>query len=151
MSEQATTEQADGQPEVVVYAICAMSDIPSQKARGFNLVRLDSNGEERPFPIVVVRWGKQVFGYVNKCPHDGVNLDWERNTFLEPNYGLRLMCGKHGALFDLGAGMCVEGPCKGRSLTPVNLAVVDNDICVVGVTLAEDVDRDVEEGDCAGE
>jgi len=151
MNEQGTTtELTDGMPEVVVYAICAMSDIPSQKARGFNLVRLDDNGDEKPFPIVVVRWGKQVFGYVNKCPHDGVNLDWERNTFLEPNYGLRLMCGKHGALFELGTGMCIEGPCKGRGLIPVDLAVVDNDICVVGVTLAEDVD-DAEEGDCAGD
>ncbi|MGA8172664.1 MAG: Rieske 2Fe-2S domain-containing protein [Methylocystis sp.] len=147
MSEEGTTVEPQGEaPEAVVYAICAMSDIPSQKARGFNLVRLDENGLEKPFPIVIVRWGKQVFGYVNKCPHDGVNLDWERNTFLEPNYGLRLMCGKHGALFELGSGMCVEGPCKGRGLTPVDLAVVDDDICVVGVTLAEDEDEAQESG-----
>jgi nitrite reductase/ring-hydroxylating ferredoxin subunit len=152
MNEQGTTVgQEDAAPEAVVYAFCAMSDIPSQKARGFNLVRLDDNGDEKPFPIVVVRWGKQVFGYLNKCPHDGVNLDWERNTFLEPNYGLRLMCGKHGALFELGTGMCIEGPCKGRGLVPVPLAIIDNDICVVGVKLAEDIDEDAEEGECAGE
>ncbi len=151
MSEQGTTtDLTDVTPEVIVYAICAMSDIPSQKARGFNLVRIEDNGEKKPFPIVVVRWGKQVFGYVNKCPHNGVHLDWERNTFLEPNYGLRLMCGKHGALFELGTGTCIEGPCKGRGLVPVDLAVVDNDICVVGVTLAEDADEDAEEGGCAG-
>ncbi len=124
----------------IAYAICSMNDIPSQKARGFQLMLADENGAKRPWPVVVVRWGKQVFGYVNKCPHDGVNLDWERNTFLDPDYGVRLMCGKHGALFDLGTGMCVEGPCKGRSLQPVALSVLDGDICVTGVTLVEDAE-----------
>jgi len=121
----------------VVYAICAMSDIPSRKARGFSLVRVEADGSERPWPIIVVRWGKQVFGYVNKCPHHGANLDWERNQFLDPN-GFRLMCGKHGALFELGTGLCVDGPCKGQGLEPVALTVLDDDICVTGVTLAED-------------
>ncbi|MDR3463339.1 MAG: Rieske 2Fe-2S domain-containing protein [Beijerinckiaceae bacterium] len=121
----------------VAYAICAMHDIPSQKARGFHLLRVGENGVVRPWPIIVVRWGRQVFGYVNRCPHDGVTLDWERNQFLDPN-GVRLMCGKHGALFELGTGYCVDGPCKGRELEPVALSVIDGDICVTGVELAED-------------
>jgi len=121
----------------VAYAICSLSDIPSQKAKGFQLVRIEADGTKRPWYLVVVRWGRRVFGYVNKCPHDRVNLDWERNQFLDPN-GTRLMCGKHGALFDLATGVCVEGPCKGRSLTPVVLTVIDNDVCVAGVTLVED-------------
>ena len=87
----------------MAYAICGMNDIPSQKARGFQLMIVGEDGSPRPWPIIVVRWGRQVFGYVNKCPHDGVNLDWERNQFLDPN-GIRLMCGKHGALFELGTG-----------------------------------------------
>lgn len=123
------------------YAICAMNEIPSQRARGFVLSRIDEHGKEQPFPIVVIRWGRQVFGYLNKCPHDGVHLDWERNQFLDPN-GVRLMCGKHGALFELGTGMCIEGPCKGRSLQPIPLIILDGDICVVGVQLAEDEDED---------
>jgi len=121
----------------VAYAICRMNEIPSQKAKGFHLMIVDKDGSQKPFPIIVVRWGRQVFGYVNKCPHDGVNLDWERNQFLDPN-GIRLMCGKHGALFELGTGNCVDGPCKGRGLTPVALAVLDGDICVTGVRLVED-------------
>lgn len=121
----------------VAYAICSMSDIPSQKARGFHLSIVTDDGTTRPWSIFVVRWGKQVFGYLNKCPHDGVNLDWERNQFFDPN-GIRLLCGKHGALFELGTGMCLDGPCKGRSLTPVALKIIDNDICVTGVTLDEE-------------
>lgn len=123
----------------LAYAICRMSDIPSQRAAGFHLMVVEKDGTRRPWPIIVVRWGRQVFGYVNKCPHDGVNLDWERNQFLDPN-GTRLMCGKHGSLFELGTGMCVDGPCKDRGLVPVALAVLDDDICVTGVVLLEEDD-----------
>jgi nitrite reductase/ring-hydroxylating ferredoxin subunit len=123
----------------VAYAICGLNEIPSQKARGFQLMIVAENGSHKPWPIIVVRWGKQVFGYLNRCPHDGVNLDWERNQFLDQN-GIRLMCGKHGALFELGTGNCVDGPCKGKGLTPVALTVLDNDICVTGVMLVEDED-----------
>ena len=121
----------------IAYAICSINDIPSRRAMGFQLMIVDEDGTKRPWPIIVVRWGKQVFGYVNQCPHDKVNLDWERNQFLDPN-GLRIMCGKHGSLFEIGTGACVDGPCKGDSLTPVALALLDDDICVTGVTLVED-------------
>lgn len=126
----------------IAYAICGFNDIPSQKARGFHLLRVEEDGTTKPFHIVIVRWGRQVFGYVNKCPHDGVNLDWESNQFFDPN-GIRLMCGKHGALFELGTGACLEGPCKGQALAPVALQVLDNDICVMGVTLAEEEDEPI--------
>ena len=141
------TEGATGE-EPVAYAICSMSDIPSQKARGFYLMRVNEEGKEEPLPLVVIRWGRQVFGYVNKCPHDGVKLDWERDQFLCPN-GIRLMCGKHGALFELGTGQCLEGPCKGKSLQSVPMAVIDNDICVVGVQLAEEDDDDEDDDEPA--
>lgn len=120
----------------VAYAICGMNDIPSRRAVGFQLL-IESDDGPLPWPIIVVRWGKQVFGYVNRCPHHGTNLDWERGQFLDSN-GTRLLCGKHGSLFDIGTGQCVEGPCKGNALTAVQLAVLDNDICVTGVTLVED-------------
>lgn len=128
--------EGNGEPGVA-YAICRISDIPSRRARGFHLMLVEKDGTKRPWSIVVVRWGRQVFGYVNRCPHDGVNLDWERNQFLDPN-GTRLMCGKHGATFELGTGHCVEGPCKGRGLMPVALIVLDDDICLTGVTLVEE-------------
>ena len=119
------------------YAICAFNDIPSQRAIGFHLMIVGEDGTPRPWPIVIVRWGRQVFGYLNRCPHNGVNLDWERNQFLDGT-GTRLLCGKHGATFELGTGRCVDGPCKGESLTPIALAVLDGDVCVTGVTLVED-------------
>jgi nitrite reductase/ring-hydroxylating ferredoxin subunit len=138
----AAEEQAPGEVEVevrerIAYAGCALNDIASQKAKGYDLMRVTDDGREVPFRVIVIRWGKQVFGYVNRCPHDGVNLDWERNSFLDTN-GIRLQCGKHGALFELGTGMCIDGPCKGRALTPVALQVIDNEICVLDVQLSEE-------------
>jgi hypothetical protein len=43
-------------------------------------------------------------------------------------------------VFEIGTGVCVDGPCKGRSLIPVALTILDDDICVIGVTLVEDDD-----------
>ncbi|MEJ1964589.1 MAG: Rieske 2Fe-2S domain-containing protein [Gammaproteobacteria bacterium] len=124
------------------YVICSLDDIPSRRAKAFQLLRRAEDGSEKAFSIFIVRWGSQVFGYVNECPHNQVNLDWERNQFLDPN-GLRLMCGKHGALFEIGTGRCVEGPCAGERLTPVHASVMDGEICISGVELVED---DVETG-----
>jgi len=124
----------------VAYVICALDDIQNQRARGFDLAVVGEDGAQTNFPIVVVRWGKQVFGYLNNCPHHGNRLDWERAQFLDPT-GLRLMCGKHGALFELGTGRCSSGPCKGESLRPVELEVMDGDVCITGVRLVEEEDE----------
>lgn len=142
--EPNVSEDENGENASIAYVVCSMSDIPSQRARGFQLTSVDDDGTEKAFNLVIVRWGKQVFGYVNRCPHDGVNLDWERNQFLDSN-GIRLMCGKHGALFELGTGVCIDGPCKGKALQPVALSIIDNDICVVGIRLAEEEEDDDDE------
>jgi nitrite reductase/ring-hydroxylating ferredoxin subunit len=120
----------------IPYVICNLDDIPNRRAKAFQLVRRDNDGAEKAFSIFVVRWGTRVFGYINQCPHNSVNLDWERNQFLDPS-GLRLMCGKHGALFEIGTGRCVDGPCQGERLEPVNVSVLDGDICISGVELIE--------------
>ncbi len=125
---------------LVQYAVCGFDDIPNRRARAFQLLKRAADGSSTTFSLFVVRWGNRVFGYINRCPHTGVNLDWERDQFLDPS-GLRLMCGKHGALFDIGTGHCVEGPCKGQALESVSVAVIDGDVCVSGVELiADDAD-----------
>ena len=68
----------------IAYAICATSDIPNRRGKAFSLLCVDEDKVERPWHIFVVRWDKKVFGYVNRCPHNGVNLDLEANQFLEP-------------------------------------------------------------------
>jgi nitrite reductase/ring-hydroxylating ferredoxin subunit len=123
----------------IAYAICAETDIPNKRGRAFSLVRVAGDGSEEPWHIFIVRWGKHTVGYVNRCPHDGVNLDWETNQFLDES-GRLIVCGKHGSKFELATGKCIEGPCLGKGLEPVSVAVIDGDICVTGVTLAEEAD-----------
>ncbi|MBD8893338.1 Rieske (2Fe-2S) protein [Roseibium litorale] len=132
-------------PTESAYVICGLNDIPSKRAYGFYLARIDEDGNEQPWPIVIVRWGRQAFGYVNRCPHNGVNLDWERNQFLDA-YGTRLMCGKHGALFDIGTGECVDGPCRGERLETIDVRVIEGEICVFGTQLAGYDDEEMEPG-----
>lgn len=136
-AERSECDLADDPDLAMPYVICSLADLPSRRAVGFRLLRIAEDGTERLWPILVVRWGRQVFGYVNRCPHGAAQLDWERDQFLDPN-GTRLMCGKHGALFEIGSGRCVEGPCAGESLEPVAVCVLDDDICVLGVRLAEE-------------
>ncbi|MFZ1110644.1 MAG: Rieske (2Fe-2S) protein [Rhodomicrobium sp.] len=123
----------------IAYAICAETDIPNKRGRAFSLLRVAEDKSEQPWHIFIVRWGRQVFGYVNRCPHNGVNLDWETNQFLDES-GRLIVCGKHGSKFELATGKCVEGPCLGQGLEPIHVAVVDGDICVTGVALAEEAE-----------
>ncbi len=120
-----------------LYAICGENEIQNRRAKAFNLLRIGEDGAERPWYVFVVRWDKHFFAYVNRCPHEGVHLDWERNQFLDQGTK-RIVCGKHGSLFDLATGICVDGKCVGERLEPVNVCVVDGDLCVSGVALEED-------------
>ena len=129
--------ESDMPPAGCVYAICEVRDIRNRRCRGFHLLRRYPDGTERPWHILILRWDRKLHGYVNICPHQGTNLDWEAGQFLDPA-NTRLMCGKHGALFDVTTGNCVEGPCLGARLEPIPLRVVEGDICVTGVVLAED-------------
>ncbi|WP_409362481.1 Rieske 2Fe-2S domain-containing protein [Bradyrhizobium sp. SBR1B] len=63
----------------------------------------EDDGKQQPWSVVVARRGKKVLGYVNKCPHNSVRLDWEQNQFFD-RYGIRLTCGKHGSTCELGTG-----------------------------------------------
>ncbi|MGO9546007.1 MAG: Rieske (2Fe-2S) protein [Rhodomicrobium sp.] len=119
-----------------IYAICGANEIPNRRGKAFNLIRI-VDGKAEPWHIFAIRWDKRFFGYVNRCPHEGVNLDWERGQFLDPGTQ-RIVCGKHGSLFELATGKCFEGRCVGESLEPVALCVADGDLCVTGVTLAEE-------------
>ena len=119
------------------YAICAVRDIPNRRSKGFHLSLRNADGIEKPWHILIVRWDRKLYGYVNRCPHQGVHLDWERDQFLDPN-GTHLICGKHGARFDVTTGECIEGPCVNARLEPVRLSVLDGDVCVNGVELVEE-------------
>ena len=70
-----------------------------------------------------MRTGGQLRAYVNRCPHAGHPLDLIPGRFLTAD-GTLILCASHGALFEKSTGLCVAGPCAGRTLSPVALEVV---------------------------
>lgn len=91
------------------------SDIPEGGARAFTR----GTGFNALSVVVASRAGR-LYAYLNDCPHAFTPLDWDsgRLLSLDGNY---LQCGTHGAMFRFEDGLCVLGPCKGRSLRPVKL------------------------------
>ena len=63
----------------------------------------------------VVRFHGEARGYLNRCAHVGVELDWERNKFFDRGR-LYLMCATHGAVYAPDTGRCAGGPCRGQGL-----------------------------------
>jgi nitrite reductase/ring-hydroxylating ferredoxin subunit len=74
-------------------------------------------------------------GYVNRCPHFSVPLDFEPGEFATYD-GEVLTCAHHSALFRYEDGYCIEGPCQGQQLDSVALRVESSK-----VFLAEDGDH----------
>jgi len=77
-----------------------------------------------PLAFFVVRRGGEVYGYVNRCPHAGHELNLSPNEFLTREGDL-IMCRSHGAQFRIDDGSCIAGPCPGTSLDRLEIDVVD--------------------------
>lgn len=131
-------EQAADLEQIDVYVICAADAIAPHTAVPFSLSRTIEAGESRPFPIVVVRQGlDEFYAYVNACPHNGIWLNVGDGSFYTGDY-TALQCGRHGAEFQIETGICTKGPCEGERLQVLPIAVIDGDICMYGIDLAED-------------
>ncbi|MBU2986337.1 Rieske (2Fe-2S) protein [Saccharophagus degradans] len=85
-----------------------------------------SNGESLSFtlndtPCFITKHDDQFFAYQNACPHLGVTMEWQPNSFLDSDKEL-IQCSMHGALFLIDSGECVYGPCQGKALTPIKIS-----------------------------
>lgn len=109
----------------LTFEICRVEDIPPGGSRGFSL-----QAPGRIEDIFVVSASSGLVAYHNRCPHTGVPLDWVPDQFLNLDGDL-IQCATHGALFRIDDGVCVRGPCVGRSLTPVRVKVAAGRVSVV--------------------
>ena len=75
----------------------------------------------------VVRFKGKVFGYLNRCAHVPIELDWAEGEFFESS-GLYLMCSTHGAIYAPESGRCEGGPCRGGRLRQITVTEVDNQV-----------------------
>ena len=80
--------------------------------------------------LILLREGDSVRAWLNVCPHAGRRLDWAPGKFLKDKQG-RLVCAVHGATFELQAGECIAGPCRGASLRAIPVEVRDGNVRLV--------------------
>ena len=99
-------------------------------ATGFSGLGACVPGGER-VAVLAVRRGSRVFAYVNSCPHTGAPLDFQPGRFLSLDKTL-IQCSTHGALFRIEDGFCVKGPCAGKSLVPISVAVRNGAVYLAG-------------------
>lgn len=87
-------------------------------------IRFEVNLGNRMAPAFVVRYCGEVHAYLNECRHVPVEMDWVPGEFFDisRNY---LVCATHGAYYSPVSGLCLGGPCKGRSLTRVAVFEAD--------------------------
>jgi nitrite reductase/ring-hydroxylating ferredoxin subunit len=79
--------------------------------------------------VILLRRGKDVWAYVNRCPHFSQPLDFEPGEFATYDAQI-LMCAHHSAMFRFEDGVCVEGPCLGHRLDPVEVEVAGENVRV---------------------
>ena len=103
--------------------ICAATDLVD----GGHGVRFEINTNGEREPAFVVRYGGRAYGYLNRCGHVPVELDWQPGVFYDHS-GLYLICSTHGALYAPESGRCLAGRCGGRGLQPIAIDEHDGQI-----------------------
>jgi nitrite reductase/ring-hydroxylating ferredoxin subunit len=97
---------------------------------------LQDGGKGVRFPVTVgsydtsgfvVRYDGVAYGYLNRCAHVPIELDWAEGEFFESS-GLYIMCSTHGAIYSPRSGHCVGGPCRGARLRPIAVREQDQRI-----------------------
>jgi len=107
-----------------LYPVCEIDEIDVGGSLGFSIAT--KRGQE---DIFLLRTAQSVLAYRNSCPHTGGPLDWVPNQFLNLDGDL-IQCATHAALFRIGDGMCVRGPCAGQRLQALRLDVSDGFVSV---------------------
>jgi len=107
------------------YRVCTLNDLKESICYG--LERIDKNDSRQYF--LIYRENK-VYSYINRCPHTGINLDWQPNQFLDRNNEF-IQCATHGALFRIEDGKCLKGPCAGDRLQMVDNEIINGSIYLI--------------------
>lgn len=68
--------------------------------------------------------------YLNRCPHTGVNLNWNPHDFFDLSREF-IQCSMHGALFQPLDGLCIHGPCVNQLLTKLELEIISGNIYLI--------------------
>lgn len=84
------------------------------------LFEVRKKGEEEVTPAFVIRFDYQFFGYLNRCGHIAIQLDYMPGEFFSDD-GQTLVCSTHGAEYAPDTGSCLGGPCFGVGLDAIDV------------------------------
>jgi nitrite reductase/ring-hydroxylating ferredoxin subunit len=107
--------------------ICA-SEALLDSGRG---VRFELDYFGRPAPAFVVRQDGEVHGYLNRCSHVAMELDWQEGVFFDFG-GRDLICSTHGAVYDTRSGQCLGGPCNRTPLVKLRFEEREGGVYFMG-------------------
>ncbi len=93
--------------------LIANSQDLSDGGTGVRFLAIDDQGVESP--AFVIRHRGKVHGFINRCAHIQVELDWQEGQFFDDEQQY-LICATHGALYQPDTGECIAGPCKNGKL-----------------------------------
>jgi nitrite reductase/ring-hydroxylating ferredoxin subunit len=109
--------------------ICARAELVDGKDGG-KAVRFEILRDGRKTPCIAIAFAGAVYGFINRCPHQGTELDWLPGEVFDDD-GLYLICATHGAVFVPDSGLCCGGPCKGASLERLEILEVDGSVMLL--------------------
>lgn len=101
----------------------SLADVPEDNSKGFSV--------NSDLSIFAVKRDGMLYVYQNRCPHLGIELEWQEDKFLDSEDAL-IQCCTHGALFIIETGECIAGPCVGDSLNQLPIHI-DGDTVTVNL------------------
>jgi len=120
-----TTEASVDAAEADARLICASAELLD----GGDGVRFEIELYGATEPAFAIRHGGRVYGYLNRCAHIAMELDWKPGKFFDTE-GEYLICSTHGALYAPESGACRGGPCRGAALVRLDVFETDAKVYV---------------------
>ena len=93
--------------------------------RGALVVKLDA--ADIWGSVLLTRSGAKIAAFHNRCAHANYPLQ-QADGRISVQRGRYIVCGAHGASYELHSGACAGGPCNGDALTPIATVVKDGEI-----------------------
>jgi nitrite reductase/ring-hydroxylating ferredoxin subunit len=95
-------------------------------------VRFEVDYFDERAPAFVVRFEGRVYGYLNRCGHMPMELDWREGEVFDST-GRDLICSTHGATYAADSGKCLGGPCGGTPLLSLQVEERDGQVFFKGI------------------
>jgi nitrite reductase/ring-hydroxylating ferredoxin subunit len=94
-------------------------------------VRFEVEYFGHPAPAFVVRQDGELHGYLNRCSHVAMELDWQEGVFFDSS-GRDLLCSTHGAVYETRSGRCLGGPCNRTPLVKLRFEEREGGVYFMG-------------------